>query len=42
MWVTVKPIVVGALETVPDSLEESLEEMAIRGRIETIAFFEIG
>ena len=36
MMVTVIPIVVGELGTVPKSLERDLEELKIRGRIETI------
>ena len=34
--VKVIPIVVGALVTVPKSLEKRMEELKIRGRIETI------
>ena len=36
MRVKVIPIVVGALEMVPKSLGKRLEELEIRGRIETI------
>ena len=36
MKVNVIPIVVGALEIVPNSLEKRLENLEIRGRIETI------
>ena len=36
MRVTVMPMVFGALGTVPKGLEERLEELKIRGRIETI------
>ena len=36
MKVMVIPIVVGALGTVPKGLEKMLEELEIRGRIETI------
>ena len=36
MRVTVIPIIVGALRTVPKGLEKRLEERQIRGRIETI------
>ena len=36
MRLKVIPIVVGVLGTVPKSLEDRLEELEIRGRIETI------
>ena len=36
MRVTVIPIVVGALETIFKDMEKSLEELEIRGRINTI------
>ena len=36
MRVKVIPIVVGALGTIPKSLEKRLEDLEIRGRIETI------
>ena len=36
MRVKVVPIVIGALGTVPKGLERSLDELEIRGRIETI------
>ena len=36
MRVKVIPIVVGTLETVPISLKKRLEDLEIRGRIETI------
>ena len=36
MRVTVMPIVIDALGTVPKSLEERLEELENRGKIETI------
>ena len=36
MKVTVVPLVIGALRTVPKGLERGLEELKIGGRIETI------
>ena len=36
MWVTVIPIVAGALGTVPEDSEKGLKELEIRGRIEAI------
>ena len=37
MKMTVKPILFGALGTVPKNLEKRLEELEIKGRIETTA-----
>ena len=34
--ITLIPIIIGALGTVPKGLEERLEELEIRGRIETV------
>ena len=39
MKVKVIPIVVGAFGTVPKSFEKRLEEVGIRGRIETIHYY---
>ena len=36
MGVTVIPVVVGVLGTVPKDLERRIEELEIRGRIDTI------
>ena len=36
MWVTVVPIVIGTLDTVSNELVKGLEDLEIRGRVETI------
>ena len=42
MGITVILIVIGALVTIPKSLERGLEELKIGGRIETIQTIKIG
>ena len=41
MKVTVIPVVIGALGTIPKRLVKGLEDLGVRGQVETKGFFKI-